>query len=110
MESLQNGLSNEQPRRTVILPSGKVAAIRAGTGRDVLEALRAVGTNYEEMTFALIARKCLIDGRGIVKEDVLDLLDDADVLMLMGEISGRNVVPLQAVSPDLSTSDSQPPN
>ncbi len=69
------------------LPSGKVASIKDGTGRDMLNAQRkARDTN--EVVFGLIAELTTIDGSPIVLEDVLDM-PLSDVLTLQGALSGN---------------------
>lgn len=95
--------------KTVTLPSGKTATIREGKGRDLLQAQRLVGKDTDAMPYALIALRCQIDGAPIVYEDVLDVLSDADVLALMGEILPP-AVPQQPALPASSTSGSAPLN
>jgi hypothetical protein len=95
--------------RTLMLPSGKTAAIRKGVGRDLMRAQRAVGTATDPsaVVFALIAELTQIDGSRIVYEDVL-AMDLADVLALQGEVAGANFqLPPPPPSPPSSTSASK---
>lgn len=72
-------------RREFPLPSGRVAAIRQGKGRDFLAAMRAAG-EQEEMPVHLAARLTLIDGQPVVGEDLLDgSMDDMVALMSQPE-------------------------
>lgn len=77
--------------RCVTLPSGKIAAIRRGKGRDLMRAQRAVAGNPDPtaVVFALIAELTQIDGASIVYEDVIEM-DLGDVLVLQAEITGAN--------------------
>jgi len=85
--------SSAQPAqsRGVTLPSGKLAAIRRGKGRDLMRAQRAVAANPDPtaVVFALIAELAQIDGASIVYEDVVEM-DLGDVLMLQAEVTGAN--------------------
>ncbi len=78
--------------KTINLPSGKIATVKAGKGYDLLQAQQKAKTS-EEIPYALIAELCEIDGQKLVHEDILEL-DLADVLTLQAEISGK----FQAVS------------
>lgn len=73
----------EELTRELRLPSGRLALIRRGFGRDLMRAHRAAGHNPEPtaITFALIAELAQVDGKSIVYEDVL-AMDLADVLGL----------------------------
>jgi hypothetical protein len=75
--------------REVKLPSGRTATLRAGKGRDLMRALRAVADNPEPMavSFALIAELVQIDDKTMVFEDVL-AMDLDDVLVLQSEVTG----------------------
>lgn len=75
--------------RTISLPSGKTAEIRAGKGRDLIRAHRAVAGSGEPLSisFALIAELARIDGQQLVYEDLLDM-DLDDVLTLEAEVAG----------------------
>lgn len=73
--------------KEVKLPSGRVALVRKGFGRDLMRAHRAVGHNPEPtaITFALIAELVQVDAKTIVYEDVL-AMKLGDVLSLEAEI------------------------
>ncbi len=73
--------------RTTTLPSGRIATLRRGRGRDLIKAHRAVAANPEPIavSFALIAELALIDGRPIVYEDLL-AMELNDVLALEAEV------------------------
>src|ERR1700758_4738168 len=77
--------------RSVMLPSGKTAAIRRGKGRDLMRAQRAVAGNPDPtaVVFALIAELTRIDGTPIVYEDVVEM-DLGDVLVLQAEVTGAH--------------------
>ncbi len=110
---------NPNNRRQIILPSGRIATIREGRGRDLITAQRAVGRTAESnaMIQALVALLCIVDGKELVYEDVLDM-PVADVLMLEGEVLGNFPVgqasslsyPMPPASPDSSSSASAPAN
>ncbi|HVA84521.1 MAG TPA: hypothetical protein VNF28_06435 [Candidatus Binataceae bacterium] len=95
--------------RSVNLPSGKIAVIRRGKGRDLMRAQRAVAGNSDPtaVVFALIAELAQIDGAPIVYEDVVEM-DLGDVLVLQAEVTGANFPepaqdsPAPAVSQDSS--------
>ncbi len=103
--------------RSVTLPSGKVAALRKGKGRDLMRAQRAVAGNSDPtaVVFALIAELAQVDGAPIVYEDVLEM-DLDDVLALQAEVAGTNFhepapgSPAPAVSQVSSASASVPGN
>jgi len=100
-------MSKETELTTITLPSGKSAAIRKGSGRDLMRAQRAVGSHSDPaaVIFALIAELTVIDGKKLVYEDVL-ALELADVLTLQVEVAGANFQsPRPAPSPPSSTSD-----
>jgi len=69
--------------RDIKLPSGRVALVRKGCGRDLMRAHRVAGHNAEPtaVTFALIAELAQVDGKAIVYEDVL-AMSLGDVLSL----------------------------
>jgi len=73
--------------KEVKLPSGRLALVRKGFGRDLMRAHRAVGHNPEPtaITFALIAELAQVDGKNIVYEDV-QAMELGDVLALEAEI------------------------
>lgn len=82
--------------KTITLPSGKVATLEQGKGRDLLQAQMKAQTS-EEIPYALIAELTEIDGQKLVYEDILEM-DLADVIALQGEISGKfqTITPQQA--------------
>jgi hypothetical protein len=106
-------------QRQITLPSGRIATIREGRGRDLIQAQRAVGKTSESsaLLMALAAMLCEVDGKPLVYEDVLDM-PVADVLMLEAEVLGNFPVgqasslssPMPPVSPDSSILVSAPPN
>ena len=55
----------EDSAKEIKLPSGKLALVRKGFGRDLMRAHRAVGHNPEPtaITFALIAELAQVDGK-----------------------------------------------
>ena len=73
--------------KIVTLPSGKIAALEEGKGRDLLQAQMKAKTS-EEIPYALIAELAEIDGQKLVYEDILEM-DLGDVIALQGEISGK---------------------
>lgn len=105
----QNNLNGE---RQVILTSGRIANVREGRGRDLINAQRAVGRTAESSALlqALVAILCTVDGKELVYEDVLEM-PVADVLMLEAEVLGNfpeAASPMPPASPDSSTSASAP--
>lgn len=103
--------------REIMLPSGRVAAIREGRGRDLINAQRAAGRNAESTALlqALVAMLCTVGGKELIYEDVLEM-PIADVLMLEAEVLGNFPVgqapslssSTPPASPDLSISASAP--
>jgi hypothetical protein len=80
----------DQDVRTIELPSGALAEVRKGYGRDLMRAQRAAaGGDGSAVVFALIAEVTRLDGHKIVYEDVLEM-DLADVLALQNEVIGEN--------------------
>lgn len=73
--------------KTLTLPSGKVAMIENGKGRDLLQAQMKAKT-ADEIPYALIAELVEIDGQKLVYEDILEL-DLEDVIALQAEVSGK---------------------
>lgn len=73
--------------KELTLPSGKIAILNQGKGRDLLEAQKKARTS-DEIPYALIAELVEIDGEKLVYEDILEL-DLEDVIALQGEISGK---------------------
>jgi len=104
--------------RTINLPSGRVAAIRRGKGRDLMRAHRVTAGNPEPMavSFALIAELTQVDGKPMVYEDVLGM-DLDDVMMLQAEVigggdeAGNFTGPVPAVAPaDYSAHEQSQPS
>ena len=73
--------------KELTLPSGKIAIIEKGKGKDLLQAQIKAKTS-DEIPYALIAELVEIDGQKLVYEDILEM-DLEDVLSLQGEISGK---------------------
>lgn len=73
--------------KELTLPSGKIAIIEKGKGKDLLQAQIKAKTS-DEIPYALIAELVEIDGQKLVYEDILEL-DLEDVIALQGEISGK---------------------
>ena len=73
--------------KELTLPSGKIAIIEKGKGKDLLQAQIKAKTS-DENPYALIAELVEIDGQKLVYEDILEL-DLEDVIALQGEISGK---------------------
>lgn len=73
--------------KTLTLPSGKIATIENGKGRDLLQAQMKAKT-ADEIPYALIAELVEIDGQKLVYEDILEL-DLEDVITLQAEVSGK---------------------
>ena len=73
--------------KELTLPSGKIAIIEKGKGKDLLQA-QIKAKNSDEIPYALIAELVEIDGQKLVYEDILEL-DLEDVIALQGEISGK---------------------
>jgi hypothetical protein len=95
--------------RTLVLPSGKSAAIRKGFGRDLMRAQRVAGPSSDPtaVIFALIAELVEIDGSKMVYEDLL-AMELGDVLSLQAEVAGANFqVPPPADSQPSFTSASE---
>ena len=87
---------------TFNLSSGKVATMRPGKGRDLLNAQR-VAREPAEVNFALLAELTEIDGKHLVMEDYLEM-DLGDVLKLSEEVQKQGNAPCPAAS----TSSSSP--
>lgn len=73
--------------KELTLPSGKIAIIQKGKGKDLLQAQMKAKTS-DEIPYALIAELAEIDGEKLVYEDILEM-DLEDVLALQGEITGK---------------------
>lgn len=77
--------------KTITLPSGKIAIVEQGKGKDLLQAQMKAKTS-EEIPYALIAELTEIDGQRLVYEDILEM-DLGDVITLQSEISGKFQTP-----------------
>ena len=105
--------------RQITLPSGRIATIREGRGRDLITAQRVVGkaTESSALLQALAAVLCKVDGKELLYEEVLDM-PVADVLVLEAEVLGNFPVgqasslssPMPPVSLGSSTSALLPTN
>ncbi len=73
--------------KKLTLPSGKIAIVEEGKGKDLLQAQIKAKTP-DEIPYALIAELAEIDGNKLVYEDILEM-DLPDVITLQGEISGK---------------------
>ncbi|MGH7814532.1 MAG: hypothetical protein ACREQI_11105 [Candidatus Binataceae bacterium] len=95
------GAGDSPAERSVDLPSGSRAVIRAGRGRDLMRAQRTAavaGGAVAAVAMALIAELAVIDNERLVYEDVLEL-DYRDVLTLEAEILGNFTFPPRPGSP-----------
>lgn len=72
--------------KTLTLPSGKIAQIRDGVGRDLLNAQRKISDRPDELTYALLAELLTVDGQPVIYEDLLDAWPLEDLMMLIGEV------------------------
>jgi hypothetical protein len=100
--------------RQIILPSGRIATLRRGVGRDLMRAQRAAqSAEPAAIIFALIAELARIDGAPVLFENVL-AMDLADVMLLQEEVISENfplaASPTPPLSPDSSTLDSNSRN
>lgn len=79
---------------TLTLPSGKVASIRRGKGRDMRAAARVCSptTDATGYSFAMVAQLATIDGQVIIAED-LDEMDLEDVNALLVAVLGNSPAP-----------------
>lgn len=74
--------------KTLELPSGKIAEIKPGKGRDVVAATRVADGDASMMMPALMAQLVRIDGQSLPMEDFLDL-PAGDFMKLMAELGGN---------------------
>jgi len=74
--------------REIILPSGVIAQIRKGKGRDLIIAQRTA-REPNEIPMALTAELTTINGNKVIFEDLLEM-DLEDVLALQSEVLGKN--------------------
>lgn len=73
--------------KEITLSNGKVAVIKDGKGRDLLNAQKKAKSS-DEIPYALIAELTEIDGNYLVYEDILEL-PIADVIQLQEAIGGK---------------------
>jgi len=73
--------------KEITLSDGKVAVIRDGKGRDLLNAQKKAKSS-DEIPYALIAELTEIDGTYLVYEDILELPIE-DVIQLQEAIGGK---------------------
>jgi len=73
--------------KEITLSGGKVAVIKDGKGRDLLNAQKKAKSS-DEIPYALIAELTEIDGNYLVYEDILEL-PIADVIQLQEAIGGK---------------------
>lgn len=73
--------------KEITLSDEKVAVIKDGKGRDLLNAQKKAKSS-DEIPYALIAELTEIDGNYLVYEDILEL-PIADVIQLQEAIGGK---------------------
>lgn len=73
--------------KEITLSDGKVAVVKDGKGRDLLNAQKKAKSS-DEIPYALIAELTEIDGNYLVYEDILEL-PIADVIQLQEAIGGK---------------------
>lgn len=73
--------------KEITLSDGKIAVIKDGKGRDLLNAQKKAKSS-DEIPYALIAELTEIDGNYLVYEDILEL-PIADVIQLQETIGGK---------------------
>ena len=73
--------------KEITLSDGKIAVIKDGKGRDLLNAQKKAKTS-DEIPYALIAELTEIDGNYLVYEDILELPIE-DVILLQEAIGGK---------------------
>lgn len=68
--------------------SGKSASFRRLKGRDLVDAERVqnVRESEKEYNLALLAARCLLDGKQAILEDLLDM-DEEDLAAIMGALA-----------------------
>jgi hypothetical protein len=84
-------VSESESPHEVQLPSGAIAMVRRGKGRDLRLAQMAVGQPFDDVRFeyALIARLTTIGGKKVTMEEV-DEMSIGDVLVLQREVDSIN--------------------
>ena len=73
--------------KEITLSDGKIAIIKDGKGRDLLNAQKKAKSS-DEIPYALIAELTEIDGNYLFYEDILEL-PIADVIQLQEAIGGK---------------------
>ena len=73
--------------KEITLSDGKIAIIKDGKGRDLLNAQKKAKSS-DEIPYALIAELTEIDGNYLVYENILEL-SIADVIQLQEAIGGK---------------------
>jgi hypothetical protein len=73
--------------KEITLSDGRLAVIKDGKGRDLLNAQKKAKTS-DEIPYALIAELTEIDGEYLVYEDILELPIE-DVIKLQEVIGGK---------------------
>ena len=73
--------------KEITLSDGKIAVIKDGKGRDLLNAQKKAKSS-DEIPYVLIAELTEIDGNYLVYEDILEL-PIADVIQLQEAIGGK---------------------
>ena len=73
--------------KEITLSDGKIAIIKDGKGRDLLNAQKKAKTS-DEVPYALIAELTEIDRNYLVYEDILELPIE-DVILLQEAIGGK---------------------
>lgn len=73
--------------KEITLSDGKIAIIKDGKGRDLLNAQKKAKSS-DEIPYALIAELTEIDGNYLVYENILEL-PIADVIQLQEAIGGK---------------------
>lgn len=73
--------------KEITLSDGKIAVIKNGKGKDLLNAQKKAKSS-DEIPYALIAELTEIDGNYLVYEDILEL-PIADVIQLQEAIGGK---------------------
>jgi hypothetical protein len=71
------------PAGGVTLSDGRVAVVRRGKGRDMLEASRRSGTDLSRIQFDLLSVLTLIDGQPLHFDELMEMdMEDISELML----------------------------
>ncbi len=100
------GTKKSKDVREVTLPSGKVAQIRKGNGRDLKAARSAAkardGWTEDDVNWAVIAQLTQIDGNPIVMED-LGEMELMDVIALEIAVLGNDSSSAEKTSSPSST-------